>query len=98
GRIMALADVYDALSSKRVYKDAYSHEVARKIIVDGSGTQFDPDIVTAFLACEEQFVAITSASKSRKSQRQNSASHGRLPLVAGRGTPRVHWHSQWHTT
>ncbi len=58
GRIMALADVYDALSSKRVYKDAYSHEVARKIILEGRGTQFDPDVVSAFLACEDQFLAI----------------------------------------
>jgi putative two-component system response regulator len=58
GRIVAVADVYDALSSKRVYKDAYSHEVARNIIADGAGTHFDPDIVAAFLACEDQFLAI----------------------------------------
>ena len=58
GRIVALADVYDALTSKRVYKDAYSHEVARSIIVEGSGSHFDPDIVDAFLACEQQFIDI----------------------------------------
>jgi putative two-component system response regulator len=57
GRIVALADVYDALTSKRVYKDSYDHDVARSIIVEAAGAHFDPDIVTAFLACEEQFIA-----------------------------------------
>lgn len=58
GRIMALADVYDALSSRRVYKAAYSHEVARAMIISESGTHFDPDIVQAFLATEPSFLAI----------------------------------------
>ena len=51
-RIAGLADVYDALTTKRVYKPAYSHDTAREIILDGKGTQFDPDIVEAFLANE----------------------------------------------
>lgn len=54
-RIMAVADVYDALTSARVYKEAYSHEKAKSIIVSEAGKHFDPDIVDAFLACEEQF-------------------------------------------
>ncbi|HTQ39833.1 MAG TPA: HD domain-containing phosphohydrolase [Pirellulales bacterium] len=58
GRIVAVADVYDALCSKRVYKEAYGHEVARSIIIDAAGKHFDPGIVKAFLACEDQFVAI----------------------------------------
>lgn len=58
GRIVALADVYDALTTIRVYKQAYPHEKAKQIIVDGSGTHFDPDIVAAFLECEEDFIAI----------------------------------------
>jgi putative two-component system response regulator len=58
GRIVALADVYDALITKRVYKGAFSHDVARAIIVEGSGSHFDPDIVDAFLQNEEKFVAI----------------------------------------
>lgn len=58
GRLMAVADVYDALVSARVYKSAFSHEKARDIIVDGSGSHFDPDIVEAFLACEQDFVAV----------------------------------------
>jgi putative two-component system response regulator len=58
GRITALADVYDALTSKRVYKASFSHETARQIIVDGSGTQFDPNVVEAFLRREDSFIAI----------------------------------------
>jgi len=46
---MAVADVYDALISERVYKPAYSHEQAVKIIRDGRGSHFDPDMVYAFL-------------------------------------------------
>jgi putative two-component system response regulator len=57
GRIVALADVYDALTSKRVYKAALTHEVARSIIVNDSGTHFDPRIVEAFLAVENEFLA-----------------------------------------
>lgn len=48
-RLMAVADVYDALVSKRPYKDPYPHEVAVREIVKGRGTQFDPDVVDAFL-------------------------------------------------
>jgi len=46
GRLMALADVYDALISERVYKKAFSHEKARDIIVEGKGVHFDPDVVS----------------------------------------------------
>ena len=58
GRIVALADVYDALTTRRVYKDAITHEQARSIIVRDSGTHFDPDVVAAFLACEAGFAKI----------------------------------------
>lgn len=58
GRLMALADVYDALISKRVYKPAFSHEKARDIILEGRGIHFDPDVVDAFIAVEQQFVSI----------------------------------------
>lgn len=57
-RIVALADVYDALVNKRVYKDAFSHQVAKAIIIEGSGKHFDPVIVEAFQACENQFMSI----------------------------------------
>lgn len=58
GRIVAVADVYDALTSKRVYKEAFTHETARTIIVGESGKHFDPAVVAAFVRIEAQFVAI----------------------------------------
>ena len=50
-RIMALADVYDALISERVYKKPFSKEEAEKIMAEGSGTQFDPELLALFLEC-----------------------------------------------
>jgi putative two-component system response regulator len=55
GRVMAIADVYDSLVSERPYKSTFSHEEAVKMIKDGSGTQFDPDLVKIFLIVAEQF-------------------------------------------
>ncbi|HHT49696.1 MAG TPA: HD domain-containing protein [Firmicutes bacterium] len=57
-RIMAIVDVYDALRSKRVYKDAISHEESIQIIREGSGSFFDPDIVEAFLEIQAEIGAI----------------------------------------
>ncbi|MFO1043917.1 MAG: response regulator [Planctomycetaceae bacterium] len=54
-RIMSVADVYDALTSVRVYKPAYTHEEASAIILRDSGTHFDPDVVEAFEACLSDF-------------------------------------------
>ena len=54
GRIMAVADVYDALVSKRPYKNAFSHKDAVETIKKGSGTQFDPELVNVFLSCESE--------------------------------------------
>ncbi len=54
-RLMAVADVYDALISKRVYKKAFSHEKAVEIIREGRGTHFDPDVVEAFEALAGEF-------------------------------------------
>lgn len=61
-RIFSVADVYDALVSKRVYKGAFSHEVAVNIILKGSGTQFDPDVVTAFRRLQSTFKEILAAA------------------------------------
>jgi len=55
-RITALADVYDALVAKRVYKAAIPHDVAREIILKERGRHFDPNVVDAFFATEEQFI------------------------------------------
>ncbi|MBV8619347.1 MAG: two-component system response regulator [Curvibacter sp.] len=57
-RLMAVADVYDALISRRVYKPAFSHEQACQIVVQGRGQHFDPDIVDAFIAIADDFRAI----------------------------------------
>ncbi len=57
-RIVAIADVYDALRSRRVYKPPFSHEKARRIILEERGQQFDPMIVDAFLEVEDQIIEI----------------------------------------
>lgn len=62
-RIMALADVYDALTSERRYKTALSHEKSRDIIMEGRGTHFDPEVIDAFLVLEDEFRAIRQALK-----------------------------------
>lgn len=59
-RLMAVADVYDALISRRVYKEPMLHEQASKIIIAGRGQHFDPDIADAFIALEAEFCAIAS--------------------------------------
>ena len=53
-RVMAVADVFDALSSKRVYKDAMPFEQALSIIEEGSGTHFDPKCVEVFLEAKKE--------------------------------------------
>jgi putative two-component system response regulator len=58
GRIVALADVYDALTSRRVYREALSHAQAKTLILLERGAHFDPDVIDAFLAIEPQFVQI----------------------------------------
>ncbi len=54
-RLMAVADVYDALISRRVYKEGMPHEKAVSIIAEGKGTHFDPDMVDAFIETQGQF-------------------------------------------
>lgn len=60
GRLMALADVYDALVFKRVYKPAIPHAETRGIIIEDRGRHFDPRLVDAFLEIEDQFIDIAS--------------------------------------
>lgn len=57
-RIVAVVDVYDALTTHRVYRAALSHAEATKLIVAGAGTQFDPDVVAAFEACAGEIQCI----------------------------------------
>jgi response regulator RpfG family c-di-GMP phosphodiesterase len=60
GRIMTIADVYDALISKRPYKPPFTHEEAVSFITKNKGTHFDPDIVEAFLKIHQEFRKIAS--------------------------------------
>lgn len=62
-RVMALADVYDALRSERPYKPAYSHEESLSIIRGGAGTQFDPLLTGIFLANQSEIFRIASTEK-----------------------------------
>ncbi len=57
-RIVALADVYDALCSKRPYKDPLPHEKSKAIILEGRGTHFDPEVISTFLEIEKDFIRI----------------------------------------
>ena len=66
GRIVALADVYDALTTKRIYKPAFSHEQSRDIILEGMGTHFDPDVVRAFLQNEDRFMDVAERFAARE--------------------------------
>jgi len=58
GRLMAIADVYDALVSERAYKKPFSHEKAVEIIIEGKGTHFDPTLVDVFLSVADKFKEI----------------------------------------
>ncbi len=62
-RIFSIADVYDALVTKRVYKGAFTHDVATNIIMEGKGTQFDADVVDGFTRCIDAFVEIQESTE-----------------------------------
>ena len=65
GRIMAVADVYDALIENRVYRKGMSHEQASSIILENKSTQFDPDVVDAFMKLQDSIVEISSQFKGK---------------------------------
>ncbi|MHC4698297.1 MAG: response regulator [Planctomycetota bacterium] len=94
-RITALADVYDALTTKRVYKNPISHDRAVAVIVEASGTQFDPAVVDAFVKHEKDFAELAVAMTDEPSQstavtptshisrsrfRLSSSAHGNVAL------------------
>ena len=58
GRIVAVADVYDALTSKRSYKIAWDEDAAFREILKGRGTQFDPNVVDAFAEAHDQVLEV----------------------------------------
>jgi putative two-component system response regulator len=63
GRLMAIADVYDALVSYRPYKKIFSHEKAISVILSGKGTHFDPDLIAIFMNVSDEFDKITKNCK-----------------------------------
>ena len=71
GRLMALADVYDALISKRVYKPSLPHKKAVAIISEGKGVHFDPDMVEVFLKLEDEFRKIALEHADFDEEREN---------------------------
>lgn len=75
-RLMAVADVYDALISARPYKKPMSHEKAIEIISAGRGSHFDPDIVDAFLELNLEFLQISTDFKDNFDERTH-------PVVLG---------------
>ena len=66
GRLMAIVDVYDALVSRRPYKEPYSHKDATAVIVEGKGSHFDPVLVDVFLSCSDTFEAIAMKNKAEE--------------------------------
>ncbi len=92
-RLMSIADVYDAITSRRVYKPAMTHEDAVATIQKGRGTQFDPDMVDAFLESAERFrqiAALFAASGSLPGKSADESQRVRLgpggPPSDGAGT------------
>jgi HD-GYP domain-containing protein (c-di-GMP phosphodiesterase class II) len=72
-RLMAVADVYDALISRRVYKEPYSHTKSVKIIQNLKGTHFDPVITDTFISINEQFRKIAGKFKDNEPLKKNLA-------------------------
>ena len=70
GRLMALADVYDALISRRVYKEPFTHAQAVALILEGRGSHFDPDMVDAFMAVQEDMRQIALEFADHDDERQ----------------------------
>jgi putative two-component system response regulator len=83
-RIVALADVFDALTSTRPYKPAYSPDHARRIICEEAGTHFDPVIVTAFKATFDEFLAVHGGNREALAATSpiDSAMELRFPVQA----------------
>lgn len=74
-RIMAVADVYDALISKRVYKEPVSHEKGVAIMREGRGTHFDPDIFDAFLEIQDTFLEVALRYADAEDELQKKKEH-----------------------
>jgi PAS domain S-box-containing protein len=82
-RFVAIADVYDALTSKRFYKEAYTHEKSRDIIIGLRGTHFDPDVVDAFLAKENEFKRICEELREQETELPEPAEPEQIAVQQG---------------
>ncbi|MGD0463954.1 MAG: response regulator [Tepidisphaeraceae bacterium] len=76
-RIVAVADVYDALTSRRVYRDAMTHVQAKTYILRERGLHFDPDVVQAFIQTEKQFITIREQFKDEEQREERLTEAGR---------------------
>jgi len=85
-RVVALADVYDAVTSCRIYREAMTHAQAKALIVRERGTHFDPDVVDAFLKIEARFISI-------KEEFKDAAAAVAVPQLAAAAAQQ-----QWKTT
>ncbi|MEJ2638569.1 MAG: hypothetical protein P8010_03245, partial [Desulfosarcinaceae bacterium] len=75
GRIVALADVFDALTSERPYKKAFSIEKANRIIEQGRGHHFDPVVVAAFFAIQDEILDLKERYQDEKQSRMFCLDH-----------------------
>ncbi|MDR1038156.1 MAG: response regulator [Deltaproteobacteria bacterium] len=82
GRIMAVADVYDALVEDRIYRPAMPHDQACKIILEGEGSQFDPGILDSFSRCHQNFAVIVKSHKESRARARAEADAATAALAA----------------
>jgi putative two-component system response regulator len=80
-RIVALADVYDALTSRRVYREAMTHSQAKLLILRERDAHFDPDVVDAFIQVEKQFISVRE--RFRDDEQEQSAAARKRDAAAG---------------
>jgi len=80
-RLMAVADVYDALISRRVYKEGMPHEKAMGIMIEGKGRHFDPDMIDALVAVQEEFRGI--AQRFRDTDEDMAAKKAQMDRLGG---------------
>ena len=84
---MALADVYDALISRRVYKPAFPHAKAVQMIREGRGTHFDPEVTDAFLANPDEFLGVAERYTDTEEAVARTVAWSNWYVVRGRTSP-----------
>ena len=97
GRLMAVADVYDTLICKRIYKPPVTHEKAVETMAEGRGTQFDPDILDAFLEIQDTFRQIALRFADFEEERRALAYDGKNEKRSSGTSLHVTWEIIWRT-